>query len=358
MGSQGERRGVRRGTVAACVAVVLGATGVLAGTAPVAYADPGAGTNRDLEEVHKKIDELYRRAEKATDAYNGAKDQVERQRQEIEKLTKNIVGTREQVKTLKRRAGSLASAQYRGGGLPAEAKLVLNEDPEGFLDNATLARKGQHAVKGVLRQLERTEKDLRAYSKDATARWKKLEEQRKKKAAAKKDVEKKIDAAEKLESQLAAEEKARLKNLEEEKAQREQMKWIDSGVLKEISGNASEAGKKAIGYATEQIGKDYVWGAEGPDTFDCSGLTMRSWEAAGHTIPRTSQEQWRQLPHIDVEDMRPGDLIIYHDDASHVGMYIGGGEIVHAPRPGRQVTVAGAGSMRILGVVRPDAERD
>ncbi|MGO4429614.1 C40 family peptidase, partial [Streptomyces sp. MCAF7] len=103
-----------------------------------------------------------------------------------------------------------------------------------------------------------------------------------------------------------------------------------------------------------QLGKDYVWGAEGPDTYDCSGLTQQAWAAGGRSIPRTSQEQWRQLQKVSVERMRPGDLIIYFKDASHVGMYVGDGAIIHAPRPGRQVTVAGAGSMPILGVVRPD----
>jgi cell wall-associated NlpC family hydrolase len=110
-----------------------------------------------------------------------------------------------------------------------------------------------------------------------------------------------------------------------------------------------------VAYATAQIGKPYVWGAEGPESFDCSGLTSGAWAAAGRTVPRTSQEQWRRLPHVGTGEMRPGDLIIYFEDASHVGMYVGDGRIVHAPRPGRTVTLAGAGTMPILGVVRPDA---
>lgn len=109
-----------------------------------------------------------------------------------------------------------------------------------------------------------------------------------------------------------------------------------------------------MAFATAQIGKPYVWGAEGPGSYDCSGLTSQAWLAAKRPIPRTSQEQWRLLPRIDIQDMRPGDLIIYHADASHVGMYVGDGTIVHSPRPGRNVTLAGAGSMKILGVVRPD----
>ncbi|MFJ9415468.1 NlpC/P60 family protein [Streptomyces sp. NPDC101227] len=364
----------------ACTVVVLCAMGLLGGTASAAYADPkpgekrgakqgtgresGRGTDsaeaslKHLEDVRKKIDDLYRKAEKATDAYNGAKEQVELQQKEIVKLARNIDRTQQKLAALKRQAGALASAQYRGGGMPSEAKLMLGADSGGFLDDATLVRKAQQAAKGVIAQLSRTKGELEGYSEDATDRWERLEANRKKKESAQRDIKKKIDAAKKLESRLAAKEKDRLKKLEDERAFLKQQKWLDSGVLEEISNKASRFGKRAISFATAQIGKDYVWGAEGPDTFDCSGLTLRAWQAGGTTIPRTSQEQWRQLHRVAIKDMRPGDLIIYFSDASHVGMYIGDGAIVHAPRPGRQVTITGAGSMPILGVVRPDAESD
>ncbi len=355
-------RGARGGRLVACTAVVLCVTGLLGAAAGTAYADdpkpdataePGA---RHLDEVRQKIDALYRKAERATDAYNAAKEQVELQQKEIVRLARSIDGTQRKLAALKRQAGALASAQYRGGGLPAEAKLMLNTDPEAFLDNVTLARKGQLAAKRVIGELTRLEGDLKKYSDSATDRWEQLEANRKKKESAQRDIDKKIAAAKKLESKLAAKEKDWLRKLEDERAFKEQQKWLDSGVLDGISNKASASGKKAISYATAQIGKDYVWGAEGPDTFDCSGLTLRAWEHGGRTIPRTSQEQWRQLPRVALRDMRPGDLIIYFSDASHVGMYLGDGAIVHAPRPGRQVTITGAGSMPILGVVRPDRD--
>ncbi|WP_338103837.1 C40 family peptidase, partial [Streptomyces rhizosphaericus] len=69
---------------------------------------------------------------------------------------------------------------------------------------------------------------------------------------------------------------------------------------------------RALAYALNQIGKPYVWGAEGPNSFDCSGLTSSAWAYAGRTIPRTSQEQWRQLPRVPLNQLRPGDLVIYY----------------------------------------------
>jgi len=232
---------------------------------------------------------------------------------------------------------------------------MLSDDPQEFLDGTRRVLQGQRATKALITELTRTQQDLKQYAADASAQWTRLEANRKAKATAKKRVEQQIAAAEKLESQLEEKEKKRLAELEEQAAHQAQTAWLDSGILKDISGRASEAGKAAVDYATTQIGKPYEWGAEGPKSYDCSGLTSQAWASAGKPIPRTSQEQWKQLKHVDVKDMRPGDLIIYFDDASHVAMYLGDGAIVHAPRPGRTVTIAGAGSMPILGVVRPDA---
>ncbi|SEQ22783.1 C40 family peptidase [Streptomyces radiopugnans] len=315
----------------------------------------GEGSAARLEELRKKIEKLHDRAESATEEYNAAGERAERQRREIVRLARAIVRTRGQLDDLTDRAGAMARAQYRGGGLPPSARLVLGGDPEDFLRDLGLLHKGDQAAKGLIAKLRTANEDLDEYADEATGRWAKLEADRKRKARAKKDVEAELAKAEKLESRLEADELKRLRELEDEAAWARQARWLESGVLEEIDQRASARGRKAVGYAMAQIGKDYEWGAEGPGTFDCSGLTLRAWEAAGLRIPRTSQEQWRLLPRVDITDMRPGDLIVYKRDASHVGMYVGDGVMVHAPRTGRQITTAGAGSLPILGVVRPDA---
>ncbi|MGW6139888.1 NlpC/P60 family protein [Streptomyces sp. NPDC055140] len=351
----------RRSTTVMAAVALVGALTVL--TAPgAAYASPArpappstSDRSTDLEQVRAKLDELYHDAAVATEAYNAAEEKAEKQSGQIVRLAKDIVAGQKKLDRLKSRAGAAARQQYRDGGMPPEAQLMLSDDPSRFLDGADRMRQGQHATKGLMGEMTRTQEDLQTYAQDATRNWKKLEAGRKEKARAKKKIKSRIAAAEKLESQLEKEERERLKKLEQQAEYKRQTAWLSSGVLKDIKGSASAPGKKAVAFATGQLGKPYVWGAEGPGSYDCSGLTSQAWSAAGRPIPRTSQEQWKQLKHIDIKDMRPGDLIIYHDDASHVGMYIGDGAIVHAPRPGRNVTVAGAGSMAILGVVRPDA---
>ncbi|MFE9536769.1 NlpC/P60 family protein [Streptomyces sp. NPDC006691] len=345
--------------LATAIALVCALTALAApGTA---FADPAPtpsttapGAPKTLDEVSKEIDDLYRQAAVATDAYNLAEEKTKQQSARIVQLAQEIVKGQEKIQRLKDQAGATARMQYRNGGLPLGAQMMLSGDPETFLDGADSLRQGQQAAQGLLGELNKTQADLAAYSADATAQWKNLEANRVKKEAAKKDITEKIAAAEKLQSQLKEQERERLAELERKKEFDSQTAWLSTGVLKDINSSASEQGKKAVKFATDQIGKKYIWGAAGPDTFDCSGLTSQAWLAAGHPIPRTSQEQWAQLPHVAIKDMRPGDLVIYFADATHVGMYIGDGAIVHSPRPGRTVTITGAGSMPILGVVRPD----
>ncbi|MGW1586792.1 NlpC/P60 family protein [Streptomyces sp. NPDC002386] len=359
----------KRGLLMAAVTVVCAMTVLAApGTAfaaptptpsgsatPDASPSPTPPPNKDLEKVRARLDRLYHDAAVATDAYNAAEEKTKKQSARIAALTKKITEGQEKLERLRNQAGASARAQYRNGGLPPTAQFLLSDDPQRFVDGAGTVLNGQRATNKLLGEMTRTQQELRDYADDASAQWKKLEVHRKAKAAAKKRIKRQISEAELLEDRLEEKEKERLAQLEADAADKAQTRWLDTGVLNDIKTKASKQGREAVEFATAQLGKPYVWGAEGPDSFDCSGLTSQAWADAGRPIPRTSQEQWKQLEHVDIKDMRPGDLIIYFDDASHVAMYAGDGRIIHAPRPGRTVTVAGAGTMPILGVVRPDA---
>ncbi|MFF7354447.1 MULTISPECIES: C40 family peptidase [Streptomyces] len=351
----------KRGILAAavtvvCAVTVLGAPGTaFAAPAPTPSASPTPPPDKDLEKVRERLDKLYHDAAVATDAYNAAEEKAKQQSAAIVALAKKIDAGQQRLARLRNQAGAAAREQYRTGGVPPTAQFLLSDDPGQVLDGAGLVLQGQRATKSLIGEVSDTQKQLQGYADDAAEQWKKLDAERKAKATAKKKIQQQISAAEKLESELEKKDLERLARLEEQDALKAQTKWLGTGILKKIHGVASAQGEKAVAFATAQLGKPYVWGAEGPKAYDCSGLTSQAWAAAGHPIPRTSQEQWKQLKHVDVKDMRPGDLVIYFDDASHVALYIGDGAIIQAPRPGRTITVAGAGSMPILGIVRPDA---
>jgi cell wall-associated NlpC family hydrolase len=102
-----------------------------------------------------------------------------------------------------------------------------------------------------------------------------------------------------------------------------------------------------------QVGKAYVYGAAGPNAYDCSGLTMRAWGAAGVGLPHSSGAQQGSGTRVSEGELRPGDLVFYYSPVSHVGMYIGHGLIVNALNPGAGVRVSGLHSMPYSGAVRP-----
>lgn len=109
---------------------------------------------------------------------------------------------------------------------------------------------------------------------------------------------------------------------------------------------------QAISFARAQLGKPYVWGATGPSAYDCSGLTQAAWRAAGVSLPRTTYTQINAGPRVSRSQLAPGDLVFFYSGISHVGLYIGGGQMIHAPRPGAPVRIAPIDEMPFAGATR------
>jgi cell wall-associated NlpC family hydrolase len=115
---------------------------------------------------------------------------------------------------------------------------------------------------------------------------------------------------------------------------------------------AAAAAQAAVGFAMAQVGKPYAHGGTGPGGFDCSGLIYRAWARAGVRIPRTSQQQWRSLHRVPVSRLRLGDVVVYFRQATHVALYMGGGQVIQATHPGSDVQIGPLDANPILGAVR------
>ena len=116
--------------------------------------------------------------------------------------------------------------------------------------------------------------------------------------------------------------------------------------------DSGDSGPVAVAFAKAQLGKPYKWGGAGPAGFDCSGLVMRAWQAAGVELPHRAAEQWRAGVHVNRSQLRPGDLVLANG-LGHVQMYIGDGKVVEAPHPGASVRITALPARGIVGYVRP-----
>jgi cell wall-associated NlpC family hydrolase len=113
---------------------------------------------------------------------------------------------------------------------------------------------------------------------------------------------------------------------------------------------------KALAFARAQIGRPCVWGATGPESYDCSSLTQAAWKAAGVMLPRTAIDQAKAFTRVGLDDLQPGDLVFFFDDLSHTGLCTGDGMMIHAPGPGasiREESVHSLGEGALRGAVRP-----
>ncbi|WP_192341337.1 C40 family peptidase [Streptomyces sp. VITNK9] len=336
-----------------CTAAV--AAGIVC--APVsAAADPapGPGDTRSVVGLLTDLQRLYREAEKATETYNGTEERLKRQRAEVRRLDAELARTRASLHDSRGAAGRLARQQYQSSGnLSPYLRLLLARDPQHAIDQGhvigRLARERVETV-GRLTGAEKKAADLARRSRQALDRQVALAESQ---AEQRDDVRERLRAVEELLASLTPEQLAALAELEESGIARKQERFLASGALGDDAKPSAE-GERAVRFAVEQLGKPYEWGAEGPASYDCSGLTSVAWQRAGTAIPRTSQEQWARLERVPLNELRPGDLVVYFPEATHVAMYLGDGKVVQAPRPGAEVKVSPIAANPVLGAVRPD----
>ncbi|MET9360640.1 NlpC/P60 family protein [Streptomyces sp. NPDC006632] len=353
-----------RPVYAAAVAVALATTAVapLAAAAPRPPGESAAALPEQPEQppgtsapaLLSRLQTLYRQTEEATEAYKTTDVELKRREAEDKRIAASLATARTALARSRGAAGRLAREQYQGrSDLSTYMRVLLAEDPQSALDQrhvlARAAGERQAAVDRLTRG-ERQAADLARASRRA------LDEQQalaKRQQREKDDVEQRLKEVEKLLADLSPEQLSELTRLEQQGTDRAQQNLLSSGALSGTRAPSPE-GDRALTYAVDQIGKPYVWGAEGPESYDCSGLTSQAWSHAGRSIPRTSQEQWAELPHIALTSLRPGDLVVYFPKATHVAMYVGDGLVVQAPRPGARVKVSPIAANPLLGAVRPD----
>ncbi|MEU6146694.1 NlpC/P60 family protein [Streptomyces sp. NPDC047081] len=310
-------------TTAAAAAVAI--------SAQAANAAPSEKPSKD--EVKAKVDALYEQAEQATEKLNGAKEKQEKLQKEISTIQDNVARGQEELNELRDSIGLAAAAQYRTGSIDSSLQLFLSSNPDDYLDKASTADQLSAQQVEALKKIQEKQRVLAQERAEASDKLKDLATTRAELAKQKNAVQSKLASAQKLLNSLTAAEKAALAAADA-RASRSSADRVDLG----NSTAASSRAAAAFQAAQTKIGSPYVYGASGPSSFDCSGLTSWAYSQAGVSIPRTSQAQASAGTRIYSESqLKVGDLVIFYGDYHHVGLYAGNGQVLHAPRTGTVV---------------------
>ncbi|WP_406860478.1 NlpC/P60 family protein [Streptomyces sp. HUAS MG47] len=327
-----------KATVLSAAAVTAAAA--LGGAAP-ALADPHDGP----ETARATVDRLFEEAERATEGYNKADERADKLRAEVARVRDSVARGQERINRMRGSLGTLAGAQYRSGGIDPVLDLLLSSRPETYLDRASALDRLTARQGDALSRLHRELRHLNQERTEASRALTELERSRKQVAEHKRTVEKKLAAARRALEALPAGERA-----EFDRASRSGR----DGELPPLAGLGASSSRAAAAVmaARSAVGKPYVWGATGPSGFDCSGLMVWSYRQAGVSLPRTSQAQRYAGRQVPLSQARPGDLVTYRGDASHVAIYAGNGQVIHAPYPGARVRYDPVNMMSHVTVTR------
>ncbi|MFE6647308.1 NlpC/P60 family protein [Nocardioides sp. NPDC057772] len=320
--------------------LIAGAAGIaaigVAGIIPVAtpaQADP------DIDDVRKKVDKLYTQAEAANEDYSNAKLRLQDLKDQLKDLNADEKRQSKELDKIRAELRDSVLRQFEGSDVSAVGQVITSEDPQEFLAGlATVS--SYNALQADLLARYNTEAEALQVRREATEDAKEQMAKVKTTMQQKKnEIDEKFEAAQAELDELEADELEKIQSTD----------TSIPGNLPSPSGRA----KVAVDYALAQVGDAYVYGATGTESWDCSGLTMGAWGEAGVSLPHSSSAQYSSGPQVSRDQLAPGDLVFYYSPISHVGMYIGNGQIVHASNPSTGVKVSPIDEMPYTGAVRP-----
>ncbi|MEJ3742481.1 NlpC/P60 family protein [Actinomycetes bacterium KLBMP 9797] len=272
-------------------------------------------------EIEKQIDTAWNELEPVIERHNATRIDLDKKKKQAAELAKKIKPLQLQIDLAMAKVGDFAARQYMGGDLSAFNAVVATGSPTGLADRLTL---------------------LDQFARNAQADIQTVIELRNRYAAQKQPLDQLVGQLTQTEAQLAAKKKQIDGEIDKLQAMR-LAAYGSGGGVGELApapcpySYPGGAAGKAVRFACNQIGKMYLWGAEGPNRYDCSGLTMAAWASAGVGLPHNAAAQRRATASVSKSNLRPGDLVFYYSDLHHVGMYVGGGWIVHASRAGEPI---------------------
>jgi peptidoglycan DL-endopeptidase CwlO len=299
-------------------------------------ADPSIG------DVQQRLDSLYQKAEAAQERLNTLNDQMHAKRERLHALQTDLRSQRRHYARFSDQVAAMAAdeAQSVEAQLSPTQQLILADNPDEFLNNLAAQQALSDQKGDMLVHFTTVAKKLALREKQVHKQFAAVAADQKQAAKEDNTVDATVADAKDLLSHLKAQ-------------RRERLAEPSRSAVRTTSAPVSGAAGVAVNFALDQIGDSYVYGAAGPDAWDCSGLTMGAWGAAGVSLPHSSSAQMSSGTPVSSDELEPGDLVFYYQPVSHVALYIGNGQIVHAANPSDPVETASVFSMPYSGAVRP-----
>jgi len=342
-----------------CLAA-LGGSAVSLSVATPTQAEP------DIDTVQSRVDRLYHQAEQASERFNDARLEVKAARGRLMRLESRLARQKSKVETVRAQVATAVVAQYQGQALSSTSQVMLSDDPDDFIDQLTTVSAFNDQQSQMMAEFAVQARRLETREQAAQREVTKIAETSRELGEEKAEIDDKAAKAKELLKTLEERAAARASRSEARtasgsaaaRASRSEATAPGSAAAPAAAAPAASApasgrAAAAVRYAMAQVGKSYVYGAAGPSAFDCSGLTMMAWAQAGVGLPHSSGAQMGSGTPVSQSELRPGDLVFYYSPVSHVGMYIGNGQIVNALNPGAGVGISGVNDMPYSGAVRP-----
>lgn len=313
---------------------------------------PQAQAAPTLAQIQAQVNDLQDQATAAAEGAQEAKVKLAALQRSLTGIQAQAAIQGKNVDSISRNLGVIAVNQYKSGSLSQSLELLFSSDPTLYLSSAGSLESITRQKSIQLKKYQSATQKLNATSLTVSDRLAQVKVLQKKLAQQSAVAQDKLKKAEAILSKLKKEDRERLARLAQEKEDADQKSSLAQA--KSLGGVSGRAGL-AIKFALKQIGDRYVFGADGMTYWDCSGLTMRAYQSAGVNLPHSSAAQSRMGKSVPFNQKKPGDLVFFGRPVSHVGVYIGGGKMVHAPRSGSRVKIASAsslGSKRLVAVRR------
>jgi peptidoglycan DL-endopeptidase CwlO len=338
-----------------------------------------------VAEARGLIKQLQTDAAGIDQRYTDVKEQIKEGRAQLRLKHADVQAQTEKVGRLKGQVGQIALAQFQNRSLDTAAHLFVTPDTEGFLSQISTVQKVSENQNSALQDYQQAQANLAALEHSAETDLAALAEKEKQLKSLAAASDNKLDRAKKVLAKLTADQQKQLAEAEKKATAKANAEGraekkapakanAESRAEKKAPAKAnaesraatkaprdstggsvtgSSKGVKALAYAKAQLGEPYARSGAGPSSWDCSGLTMMAWGSVGVSLPHSSRQQFSRGRSVAKSDLQSGDLVFFYSGISHVGLYAGNGQVIHAPRPGKSVEYIKMSYMPYAGARRP-----